>query len=73
MPGEVAMVQNGNWAWGQISDVDGNTVKESDIKYLPIYTGAEGEENHGYVLVQKTTLQLTKRFLRKSKKNPLNS
>lgn len=45
--GEVAMVQNGNWAWSQISDVDGNTVKESDIKYLPIYTGVAGEEKYG--------------------------
>lgn len=45
--GECAMVQNGNWAWGQISSVSGNVVKEEDIKYLPIYTGTEGEENQG--------------------------
>lgn len=45
--GQVAMVQNGNWAWGQISDVDGNVVAESDIKFLPVYTGMEGEENQG--------------------------
>lgn len=45
--GQVAMVQNGNWAWGQISGVDGNTVKEEDIKFLPIYTGAAGEEKQG--------------------------
>ena len=30
--GQCAMVQNGNWAWGQISDVEGNTVKEEDVK-----------------------------------------
>lgn len=45
--GQCAMVQNGNWAWGQISDVDGNIVKATDIKYLPIYTGMDGEENQG--------------------------
>ncbi len=45
--GECAMVQNGNWAWGQISEVDGNTVKEEDVKFMPIYTGVKGEENQG--------------------------
>ncbi len=42
--GQSAMVQNGNWAWGQISGVDGNTVKPEDVKFLPIYTGMPGEE-----------------------------
>jgi raffinose/stachyose/melibiose transport system substrate-binding protein len=42
--GESAMVQNGNWAWGQISGVAGNTVKAEDVKFLPIYTGMPGEE-----------------------------
>ena len=45
--GYVAMVQNGNWAWSQIKDVKGNTVKEEDIKFLPLYTGVNGEENQG--------------------------
>ncbi len=42
--GQSAMVQNGNWAWGQISGVQGNTVKPEDVKFLPIYTGMPGEE-----------------------------
>lgn len=42
--GRCAMVQNGNWAWSQIAGVKGNVVKESDIKFLPIYTGMPGEE-----------------------------
>jgi raffinose/stachyose/melibiose transport system substrate-binding protein len=42
--GQCAMVQNGNWAWGQISGVDGNTVQPEDVKFLPIYTGMPGEE-----------------------------
>lgn len=43
--GQSAMVQNGNWAWGQISGVAGNTVKAEDVQFLPIYTGMPGEEN----------------------------
>ncbi len=42
-----AMVQNGNWAWSQISEVSGNKVAAENIKYLPIYMGAEGEETQG--------------------------
>lgn len=45
--GRCAMVQNGTWAWNEIKDVKGNTVKEDKIKFLPIYIGAEGEENQG--------------------------
>lgn len=45
--GKVAMVQNGNWAWSQVSSTDGNVVKEEDIRFLPIYTGMSGEENQG--------------------------
>ncbi len=45
--GQCAMVQNGNWAWSQIDDVAGNTVEEDDVKFLPIYTGIEGEESQG--------------------------
>lgn len=48
--GKVAMVQNGNWAWGQISGVQGNTVKETDVKFLPIYTGVAGEETQGIAI-----------------------
>lgn len=45
--GKAAMVQNGNWAWSQIKDVQGNSVAEEDIKFLPIYTGHDGEEKQG--------------------------
>lgn len=44
---QCAMVQNGNWAWSQIADVSGNKVKAENVKYLPIYTGMEGEESQG--------------------------
>ncbi len=45
--GDVAMVQNGNWAWSQVSGVKGNVVAKEDIKFLPIYTGVEGEDKQG--------------------------
>lgn len=45
--GKVAMVQNGNWAWSQISGIEGNVVKEEDVKFLPIYIGVDGEDSQG--------------------------
>ena len=45
--GQCAMVQNGNWAWSQINGISSNTVKEDKIKFLPIYTGIDGEEKQG--------------------------
>ncbi len=44
---ECVMVQNGNWAWGQIEGISGNKVKAENVKYLPIYTGVPGEESQG--------------------------
>ena len=44
------MVQNGNWAWSQIKDVSGNKVKAENLRYLPIYIGAEGEETQGLAI-----------------------
>lgn len=34
----------------QISGVEGNTVAEEDVKFLPIYVGVEGEENKGLAI-----------------------
>ncbi|HZJ78724.1 MAG TPA: ABC transporter substrate-binding protein [Clostridia bacterium] len=45
--GECVMIQNGNWAWGQISGISGNTVEAEDIKFLPIFIGVEDEGNQG--------------------------
>ena len=44
------MVQNGNWAWSQIKDVSGNKIKADNLRYLPIYIGAEGEEKQGLAI-----------------------
>lgn len=45
--GKVAMVQNGNWAYGQIAGISGNTVKPEDVKFMPLYTGIAGEDKQG--------------------------
>ncbi|MBO5410245.1 MAG: ABC transporter substrate-binding protein [Clostridia bacterium] len=45
--GKCAMVQNGNWGASQILNAAGNTVAAEDIKFMPIFTGAKGEENQG--------------------------
>ena len=58
--GQCAMVQNGNWAWSQISDVEGNVVKEEDIHFLPVYTGMEGEENQGLAIGTENFLAINK-------------
>ena len=58
--GKAAMVQNGNWAWEQISKVKGNTVKADDIKYLPIYIGIDGEEKQGLCIGTENNLAINK-------------
>ena len=45
--GKCAMVQNGNWGASQILGVSGNKVAAENIKFMPIYTGIDGEENFG--------------------------
>lgn len=58
--GKCAMVQNGNWAWSQIRDVAGNKVKEENIKFLPIYTGIEGEETQGLCIGTESFICINK-------------
>ncbi len=45
--GEAAMLQNGNWAWTDIKGIEGNKVTESDIKFMPIYTGTSEDATQG--------------------------
>jgi raffinose/stachyose/melibiose transport system substrate-binding protein len=66
--GRCAMVQNGNWAWSQISKVTGNTVKESDIKMLPIYIGAVGEEEQGLCIGTENYLAINSKASAEQKK-----
>lgn len=59
--GNVAMVQNGNWAWSQVAKVSGNVVKESDIKFMPIYTGMPGEEKQGLCIGTENYFAINKK------------
>lgn len=45
--GKAAMVQNGSWAYSEISSTQGNTVKADKIKMLPIYMGLDDESDQG--------------------------
>lgn len=70
--GKAAMVQNGNWAWSQISDVKGNVVKESNVKYLPLYVGAEGEEKQGLCIGTENYLAINKKATAEQQKASLD-
>ena len=70
--GRVAMVQNGNWAWSQIKDVKGNTVKEENIKFLPLYTGVEGEEEQGLCIGTENYLAINKNASKEQQQKSLD-
>ncbi len=69
--GEAAMVQNGNWAWSQISGVKGNTVSKNDIKMLPIYTGIDGEKGQGICIGTENFFAINKNASEQQQKNSL--
>ena len=58
--GQVAMVQNGNWAAAQILGTQGNVVADEDIKFLPLYMGVDGEENQGICIGTENYLAFNK-------------
>lgn len=66
--GQCAMVQNGNWAAGQILGVAGNKVASEDIKFLPIYTGIDGEENFGLCVGTENYLCINKNASKEAQK-----
>lgn len=70
--GKVAMVQNGNWAWSQIASVEGNTVKQENIKFLPLYTGVDGEKNQGLCIGTENYLAINKNASDEQKKASLD-
>lgn len=70
--GKCAMVQNGNWAWAQISSVKGNQVKEDEIKYLPIYTGIDGEDKQGLCVGTENYLAINSKVSQEKQKASLD-
>lgn len=69
--GKCAMVQNGDWAWSQISSVNGNSVKETDIKFLPIYMGMPGEESQGICIGTENYLAVNDKASEQAKANSI--
>lgn len=69
--GKVAMVQNGNWGWSQISGVKGNTVTAENIKMLPIYLGIDGEEKQGICIGTENYLAINKKATEEQQKASL--
>lgn len=59
--GQVAMVQNGDWAWSQISGTSGNVVNSDDVKFMPIYTGISGEEKQGICIGTENYFAINKK------------
>lgn len=66
--GQVAMIQNGNWAWSQIAEVQGNVIKAEDVKFLPIYSGFDGEENQGLCIGTENYFAINKQASEASRK-----
>lgn len=66
--GKCAMVQNGNWAYSQISQIKGNTVKAENIRFLPIYTGVSGEEEQGLCIGTENYLAINKKASQEEQK-----
>ena len=58
--GKCAMVQNGNWAWSQINQIAGNSVKKENIRMMPIFTGLENEENQGICIGTENYLAINR-------------
>ena len=69
---QVAMVQNGNWAWSQISGVEGNTVKEEDIKFMPLYIGVDGEKSQGLCIGTENYIAINKYASEEQQKKSLD-
>lgn len=65
--GKCAMVQNGNWAYSQIADVGGNTVKEDDVKMIPLYMGIN-DETQGLCIGTENFLCINKKADEKTQK-----
>jgi raffinose/stachyose/melibiose transport system substrate-binding protein len=59
--GKVAFIQNGTWSWTQIAGEKGNVVEMRDIKFLPIYTGVDGEETQGLCVGTENFIALNSR------------
>ncbi len=66
--GKAAMVQNGSWAYSEISSTEGNTVKADKIKMLPIYMGLDGETDQGLCIGTENYLAINSKASEENRK-----
>ena len=66
--GKAAMVQNGSWAYSEISATEGNTVKADKVKMLPIYMGLEGEDDQGLCIGTENYLAINSKASQEDQK-----
>ena len=69
--GQCVMVQNGNWAWSQISEVSGNKVKAEDIRMMPIYMDLPNEESVGLCIGTENYFAINKQASEEKQKDAL--
>ena len=70
--GQCAMVQNGNWAYSQISDIAGNTVKADKVHFLPLYIGTAEEEAQGLCVGTESYFAINKNLDAETQKQALD-
>ncbi len=66
--GKAAMVQNGSWAYSEISSTEGNTVKADKIKMLPIYMGLDDETDQGLCIGTENYLAINAKASEENRK-----
>ncbi|MBQ9735468.1 MAG: ABC transporter substrate-binding protein [Clostridia bacterium] len=70
--GRCAMVQNGNWAYSQVAEVTGNTVKADKVHFLPLYIGSAEEESQGLCTGTEGYFAINKNLSEEQKKQALD-
>ena len=63
--GKAVFYQNGTWAWGDLAN---SGIKREDVGMLPIYIGANGEENQGMATGSENYWCINKKASKKNQK-----
>lgn len=70
--GKSMFLQNGNWAWEQLLNVDNRTILENQISMLPIYTGYNDEHYNGIAVGTESYFAVNKNSSKKDIKATLD-
>lgn len=69
---ECVMIQNGNWSESTITSYKDSKVNKDDLRFLPIYTGANGEEKQGLCIGTENYLCINSKASKKEQKMALD-